>query len=157
MIGAQLSGGQRQRIVLARALIRNPVILLLDEATSALDSASEVVVQDALDEISASVTTITIAHRLSTIRDANEILVFDKGIVAERGNHKKLLKLDGVYAMQFNKQQAAEASVGSKSQRKAAIKKADKLIDSDPAQLADSAGARRGSEAQVEDSIGFFG
>jgi len=96
--GGNLSGGQKQRIAIARALIQNPQILLLDEATSALDTESEGLVQDALEKVSAGLTTVVIAHRLSTIRNANRILVFDQGTIIEQGNHEELLALNGVYA-----------------------------------------------------------
>lgn len=92
-----MSGGQKQRIAIARAIIKQPKILLLDEATSALDSQSEAIVQDSLNKIMQGKTSICIAHRLSTIKDADEILVFDHGVVAERGKYDDLVKAKGLF------------------------------------------------------------
>ncbi|MEO6092663.1 MAG: ATP-binding cassette domain-containing protein, partial [Novosphingobium sp.] len=111
--GARLSGGQRQRIAIARALLRAAPILLLDEATSALDAESERLVQDALDRLMASRTTLVIAHRLATVRAADRILVLDEGRIVEQGKHEALSGAGGLYArlaaLQFDDRRIAAA------------------------------------------------
>ncbi|WP_423140988.1 ABC transporter transmembrane domain-containing protein [Parablastomonas sp. CN1-191] len=114
--GARLSGGQRQRMGIARALLRDAPILLLDEATSALDAESERLVQDALDRLMARRTTLVIAHRLATVRQADRIVVMDKGRIVETGTHTQLARAGGLYArlaaLQFDPAQfdSAQAS-----------------------------------------------
>lgn len=107
--GVKLSGGQRQRICIARAVLKNPPILLLDEATSALDTESEKLVQDALNKLMRSRTTLVIAHRLSTIQSADIIVVLDNGTIVEQGNHVDLLSKNGLYKRLVDMQQFEEA------------------------------------------------
>lgn len=95
--GTRLSTGQKQLICLARLLLQNPEILILDEATSALDTQSELMVQSALNKVTKDRTSIVIAHRLSTIRDADLIIVLDKGQIVEMGTHDSLVSKKGVY------------------------------------------------------------
>ncbi|NPV42191.1 MAG: ABC transporter ATP-binding protein [Anaerolineae bacterium] len=102
--GYRLSGGEKQRIALARVILKDPRILILDEATSSLDSQSEALIQEALKRVMAGRTSIVIAHRLSTILAADQILVLNRGKIAERGTHKELLKKNGVYAKLYNTQ-----------------------------------------------------
>src|SRR5690348_7203173 len=106
--GLKLSGGEKQRVAIARTILKSPPILVLDEATSALDSHTEKEIQDALERVSRNRTTLVIAHRLSTIIAADEIIVLDKGMIAERGTHRQLLAANGLYASLWNRQREAE-------------------------------------------------
>ncbi len=105
--GVKLSGGQKQRLSIARVFLKNPPILILDEATSALDNATEIMIQQALDELCKGRTTLVVAHRLSTIKNANEIAVVSGGEICEQGSHNALIEKDGIYAM-LHKQQFRE-------------------------------------------------
>jgi ATP-binding cassette subfamily B protein len=108
--GLKLSGGEKQRVAIARALLKQPRILIFDEATSALDSQSEKAIQEQLEPLARSHTTLVIAHRLSTIMDAYQILVMDQGRLIERGTHRELLEQEGAYARMWALQQQEEAS-----------------------------------------------
>ncbi|WP_036258455.1 ABC transporter ATP-binding protein [Meiothermus cerbereus] len=109
--GVKLSGGQRQRIAIARALLKNPRILILDEATSSLDSESEALVQEALDKLMQGRTTFVIAHRLSTVRNADQIVVLDKGQIVQQGTHEELLAQGGLYRDLYELQFREEAPI----------------------------------------------
>ena len=102
--GGNLSQGQRQLIAIARAVLADPKILILDEATSSIDTRTEVQIQEAMLALMKGRTSLIIAHRLSTIRDADKIVVIDKGKVVEAGNHEKLLSENGAYAKLYNTQ-----------------------------------------------------
>jgi subfamily B ATP-binding cassette protein MsbA len=103
-LGMQLSGGQRQRLAIARALLKNAPILILDEATSSLDAESERSVQEALENLMTTRTTIVIAHRLSTIRRADRIVVIVDGAIAEEGSHEELIAKNGEYSRLYSLQ-----------------------------------------------------
>ena len=103
--GLKLSGGEKQRVAIARALLKKPKIFFFDEATSSLDTKTEKEIQNNLEELSKNITTIVIAHRLSTVVNSNMILVLNKGEIVEKGNHKNLLKLNGLYASMWKQQE----------------------------------------------------
>lgn len=102
--GVKLSGGQKQRLSIARVFLKNPSILILDEATSALDNTTEILIQNALDELCIGRTTIVVAHRLSTIKNASEIVVIGNGEIKEQGTHDELINKDGIYSKLYNLQ-----------------------------------------------------
>ena len=104
--GLKLSGGEKQRVAIARAILKAPPILILDEATSSLDTKTEQDINQALDLVLKDRTAVIIAHRLSTIVTADEIIVLDKGQIAERGTHQNLLAQNGLYQKMWNRQQA---------------------------------------------------
>ncbi len=108
--GLKLSGGEKQRVAIARTMLKAPPILVLDEATSALDSFTEREIQSALERVSRGRTTIVIAHRLSTVVNADEILVLDKGVIAERGTHEALLARGGLYSALWSRQREVDAA-----------------------------------------------
>ncbi|MBR5868796.1 MAG: ATP-binding cassette domain-containing protein, partial [Clostridia bacterium] len=96
--GVKLSGGQKQRLSIARVFLKDPAILILDEATSALDNTTEILIQEALDELCKGRTTLVVAHRLSTVRNADRIVVVSQGKIIEEGTHDALIGENGVYA-----------------------------------------------------------
>ena len=102
--GVKLSGGQKQRLALARAILADPRILILDEATSSVDAEAEYLIQQALERVLENRTALIIAHRLSTIRNANKIIVLDRGRIAEAGNHEELMQNGGLYSQLYQRQ-----------------------------------------------------
>ncbi|MGL4439951.1 MAG: ABCB family ABC transporter ATP-binding protein/permease [Bosea sp. (in: a-proteobacteria)] len=116
--GLKLSGGEKQRVAIARTLLKAPPVLVLDEATSALDTFTEREIQGSLDKVSIGRTTLVIAHRLSTVVNADEIIVLDKGVIAERGTHDVLLMQNGIYAAMWNRQR--EVAVAEETLKRAA-------------------------------------
>jgi ATP-binding cassette subfamily B protein len=102
--GVRLSGGQKQRLSIARVFLKNPSILILDEATSALDNTTEILIQEALDELCHGRTTLVVAHRLSTIKNADSIVVISDGRILEKGSHSELMQNNGLYSELYNLQ-----------------------------------------------------
>ena len=102
--GVKLSGGQKQRLSIARVFLKNPAILILDEATSALDNATELLIQNALNELCKGRTTIVVAHRLSTVRGAGSIAVIENGQIVQQGSHAQLLSQGGLYRKLYEMQ-----------------------------------------------------
>ena len=109
--GVRLSGGQKQRLSIARVFLKNPPILILDEATSALDNTTEILIQQALDELCKGRTTLVVAHRLSTVKNADEIAVVADGRIVEQGTHEELIAQNGEYAKLYNLQFRANEGV----------------------------------------------
>jgi ATP-binding cassette, subfamily B, multidrug efflux pump len=109
--GSTLSSGQRQLISFARALAFNPAILILDEATSSIDTETEAVIQEAMEVLKKGRTTFIIAHRLSTIKNADQILVLDRGEIVEKGNHDELMKTKGRYYQMYQLQQGSSSNL----------------------------------------------
>ena len=143
--GLKLSGGEKQRVAIARTMLKGPPILLLDEATSALDSFTEREIQAALERVSKGRTTIIIAHRLSTVVHADEILVLDKGVIAERGTHDELLARGGIYAGLWSRQREVDAAEEALRRAGAADEEEDAAIEAD-ATLARGARRRGGPQ-----------
>ncbi len=139
--GLKLSGGEKQRVAIARTMLKAPPILVLDEATSALDSFTEREIQSALERVSRGRTTLVIAHRLSTVVNADEILVLDQGVIAERGAHEALLARGGIYAALWNRQREVDAAEET-------LRRAGEIVDAGRVTL------RRGGE---EDDSGLPG
>lgn len=129
--GLKLSGGEKQRVAIARTILKGPPILVLDEATSALDSHTEREIQDSLERISKSRTSVVIAHRLSTIVGADEIIVLDRGQIVERGRHADLLAAGGLYASMWNRQREAEEAREKLAQTGSAARPLDVGADAD--------------------------
>jgi ATP-binding cassette, subfamily B, heavy metal transporter len=147
--GLKLSGGEKQRVAIARTILKGPPILLLDEATSALDSHTEKEIQDALDRIARTRTTVVIAHRLSTIVGADNILVLDAGRLVEQGTHAGLLAKGGLYASLWNRQRQAEKA--REVLAEALAEEGQRIKDG---RIAPAAGTVRGEPAHAPAHVG---
>ncbi|EUB64563.1 Multidrug resistance protein [Echinococcus granulosus] len=139
--GGSMSGGQKQRIAIARALIRNPKILLLDEATSALDTRSERIVQRALDQACSGRTVVVVAHRLTTVRNADTIVVMDRGRVQEIGTHDQLVALKGIYAKMLSSAPVRPRILPPPSNRAGDMEEEDTETDSEAEEAEEAASA----------------
>jgi ATP-binding cassette subfamily B protein len=109
--GTQISQGQQQLLTIARAILADPQLLILDEATSSVDTRTEILIQRAMEELLLNRTSFVVAHRLSTIRDADKIIVMDKGNIVETGNHEELLSKNGFYAELYNSQFSTDVAI----------------------------------------------
>ena len=147
--GLKLSGGEKQRVAIARTMLKGPPILLLDEATSALDSFTEREIQAALERVSKGRTTIIIAHRLSTVVHADEILVLDKGVIAERGTHDELLALGGIYAGLWSRQREVDAAEEALRRAGARTRRTTRTIEATTRRSRREATADRSASAPV--------
>ncbi|KAF8973371.1 Homocysteine S-methyltransferase 1, partial [Entomortierella lignicola] len=140
--GMRLSGGEKQRVAIARTILKNPPILLLDEATSALDTQTEREIQNSIEAISKDRTTLMIAHRLSTIVDADEIIVIQKGEIAEQGSHEELMQAGGIYAAMWMQQLREDRTLSSSNN--SSQKESSKGEESDEADTSDDMNAQPG-------------
>jgi ABC-type multidrug transport system ATPase subunit len=149
--GIKLSGGQRQRLAIARSIVKRPTILILDEATSSIDVRGEKIVQEALDRVAATRTTIMIAHRLSTIRKADRIIVLQSGTKMQEGSHEELMAIeDGLYFNLVNAQKINSESSGTESERVDEVFEAEDPMDKNPAFESDDEEAQKPKKGKTD-------